>query len=82
MLSLKKIREVIDVKKFLSTLIIGAFVFGLGAFNIQTASAAHFHKAGYSAANKPGYSTKKPEQPNKLFGDRQGHQQRHRKISR
>ncbi len=70
------------MKKFLSTLIIGAFVFGLGAFNIQTASAASSHKSGYSAANKPGYLARKTEQSKKVFGDRQGHQQRNRKIFR
>ena len=60
------------MKKFLSTLIIGAFVFGLGALNVQTASAAPFNKAGYS--------TKKPEPPKNIGNHRQGQQQHGKKF--
>ena len=50
------------MKKFLSTLLIGAFVFGICAVDMSTASAYSPKKYGHGA-NHPGYSTKKPEQP-------------------
>ena len=46
------------MKKFLSSLLLGAFVFGLGAVDVQVASAA-------SPFKKPAYSQKKPEPPKK-----------------
>lgn len=50
------------MKKFLSTLLIGAFVFGICAADMSTASAYSPKKPGHAASNS-GYTTKKPEQP-------------------
>ncbi|MBR3746674.1 MAG: hypothetical protein IKP64_01370 [Selenomonadaceae bacterium] len=52
------------MKKFLSSLLLGAFVFGLGAVDIQIANAASpFKKLAYSQY-KP-----KPPQKNKSNGE-------------
>ncbi len=52
------------MKKFLSALVLGAFVFGLGAVDAQVASAA-------SPFKKPAYSQHKPKPPqnNKSNGE-------------
>ena len=44
------------MKKFLSSLLLGAFVFGLGAVDVQVANAA-------SPFKKSAYSQRKPEPP-------------------
>lgn len=58
------------MKKFLSSLLIGAFVFGLGTAEISIASAATpFSKSAYMQKksellkNHPAYTPKKPESP-------------------
>ncbi|MBR2518826.1 MAG: hypothetical protein IKE46_03445 [Selenomonadaceae bacterium] len=51
------------MKKFLSTLLIGAFVFGFGAVDVKVASAASpFKRPGYTQ-HRPGYSQYKPKLP-------------------
>lgn len=52
------------MKKFLSSLLLGAFVFGLGAIDVQVANAAAPFK-------KPGYwqNLPKPPQNNKPNGE-------------
>ena len=63
------------MKKFLTALFIGAFVFGVGTTNIQTASAAGFDKVGMpqekidmSKDNHDGDKSNRPEPPKDANG--------------
>ena len=62
------------MKKILSSLLIGAFVFGIGAANIQTMSAASLDKVKetkqkYDKAKEKFYGTNRPEPPKDSNGN-------------
>ena len=63
------------LKKLLSSLLIGAFVFGLGAVDLQIASAA-------SPLKKPAYSQHKPKPPKNFSGEQTGHNGRQGKTQK